>query len=66
MPAQCPACHKPRAPRAQNPSFPFCSPRCRQVDLGRWLGEEYRVPTTAPELEEDAPPPERPADAHAD
>jgi uncharacterized protein len=23
--------------------FPFCSQRCRQVDLGKWLGEEYRV-----------------------
>ena len=26
------------------PDFPFCSRRCRMVDLGRWLGEEYRVP----------------------
>jgi uncharacterized protein len=26
------------------PSFPFCSPRCRLIDLGRWLGETYRVP----------------------
>jgi endogenous inhibitor of DNA gyrase (YacG/DUF329 family) len=24
--------------------FPFCSHRCQLVDLGRWLGEEYRVP----------------------
>ncbi|HVV86236.1 MAG TPA: DNA gyrase inhibitor YacG [Kofleriaceae bacterium] len=24
--------------------FPFCSARCQLVDLGRWLGEEYRVP----------------------
>ncbi len=35
------------------PSFPFCSPRCRTIDLGRWLGEDYRVPGQ-PE-EEDAP-----------
>ena len=27
------------------PDWPFCSRRCRLVDLGRWLGEEYRVPT---------------------
>jgi endogenous inhibitor of DNA gyrase (YacG/DUF329 family) len=24
---------------------PFCSERCKLVDLGRWLSEEYRVPT---------------------
>ncbi|HVY60675.1 MAG TPA: DNA gyrase inhibitor YacG, partial [Planctomycetota bacterium] len=23
--------------------FPFCSERCRAVDLGRWVDEEYRV-----------------------
>ena len=30
--------------RPQNPSFPFCSPRCRQIDLGKWLNEEYSLP----------------------
>lgn len=24
---------------------PFCSSRCAQIDLGRWLGEGYRVPS---------------------
>jgi len=24
---------------------PFCSKRCADLDLGKWLGEEYRVPT---------------------
>ncbi|HLL53708.1 MAG TPA: DNA gyrase inhibitor YacG [Myxococcaceae bacterium] len=43
----CPICRKPSAPRAANPSYPFCSPRCRTVDLGKWLGEEYRVPDRA-------------------
>jgi uncharacterized protein len=41
---RCPICKKPAAPRAENPSFPFCSPRCKMVDLGKWLSEEYRVP----------------------
>jgi endogenous inhibitor of DNA gyrase (YacG/DUF329 family) len=41
---RCPICKKPAAPRAKNPSFPFCSPRCKTVDLGKWLSEEYRVP----------------------
>ena len=25
------------------PDFPFCSKRCRIIDLGRWLGEDYKV-----------------------
>lgn len=25
------------------PDYPFCSKRCRTIDLGRWLGEEYRL-----------------------
>ena len=25
------------------PSFPFCSQRCRLIDLGKWLDEEYRI-----------------------
>jgi endogenous inhibitor of DNA gyrase (YacG/DUF329 family) len=28
---------------AEWPQFPFCSARCRTVDLGRWLGEKYRI-----------------------
>jgi len=41
---RCPICRRPAAPRSENPAFPFCSPRCKLVDLGKWLGEEYRVP----------------------
>lgn len=39
----CPTC-KQAATRDGNKLFPFCSERCHLVDLGRWLGEEYRVP----------------------
>jgi endogenous inhibitor of DNA gyrase (YacG/DUF329 family) len=28
-------------------AFPFCSQRCRHVDLGRWLNEEHGVPVDA-------------------
>jgi endogenous inhibitor of DNA gyrase (YacG/DUF329 family) len=28
---------------AERPQFPFCSERCRLIDLGRWLGENYRI-----------------------
>ncbi len=45
--ATCPTCKKAAAPRTANPSFPFCSARCKTVDLGKWLNEEYRVPVGA-------------------
>jgi len=61
--APCPVCKKPAEPRGSNPAFPFCSVRCRRIDLGRWFGEEYRVPSAPAEGEEQPPaadePPER-------
>jgi hypothetical protein len=64
---ECSVCRKPVAPRAENPAFPFCSKRCRMVDLGRWLGEEYRVPDRQADEQEDELPaeqhPERGGDA---
>lgn len=48
MARTCPICGKPVAPREENPAFPFCSDRCKLVDLGKWLGEEYRVPGPRP------------------
>ena len=63
---RCPICKKPSATRATNPAAPFCSPRCKTVDLGRWLGEEYRMPEgPADEREDegDAAPARREPDA---
>jgi uncharacterized protein len=28
----------------ESPAMPFCSARCRQIDLGRWLDESYGLP----------------------
>lgn len=36
----CPECGKPSA----RDSYPFCSPRCRSVDLNRWLSDAYIIP----------------------
>jgi endogenous inhibitor of DNA gyrase (YacG/DUF329 family) len=33
--------------RTEWPEYPFCSDRCRLIDLGRWLGETYRIPAEA-------------------
>lgn len=41
MSKNCPICGKPAAEATK----PFCSARCAQVDLNRWLGEVYRVET---------------------
>ena len=40
-PRRCPICGKP----AQERTRPFCSERCRKIDLDRWRSEAYRVPT---------------------
>jgi uncharacterized protein len=40
---RCAICKKAVAPRTTNRSYPFCSDRCRLLDLSKWLGEEYRV-----------------------
>jgi len=42
----CPICSRPALLRSQNPAAPFCSPRCKEIDLGQWLSEAYRVPVT--------------------
>lgn len=42
----CPTCKARFAEAAeQRRVLPFCSPRCKMADLGRWLGGEYAVPT---------------------
>ena len=33
------------------PNFPFCSKRCKSIDLSKWLNEEYRISTPLPETE---------------
>ncbi len=38
-PNACPTCRKV-GPWLEGPSGPFCSKRCRLIDLGKWLGEE--------------------------
>ena len=41
----CPVCKKEAAWK-ENPFRPFCSERCRLIDLGKWAAGEYRVPTS--------------------
>ncbi len=56
----CPTCRRPFDPQ-QSPAVPFCSERCRLVDLGRWLDERYGVPIERDEESDEPEPPEPPA-----
>ena len=42
---ECPSCGKQTVYRSvcDNPYFPFCSERCKLLDLGKWLEEEHRI-----------------------
>ena len=40
---KCPTCGK-QVESKESPSRPFCSERCKLVDLSKWVSEEYRVP----------------------
>lgn len=47
MKLKCPICKKPV--KQGDPEFPFCSERCRIIDLGNWASEKYVISTpTAP------------------
>lgn len=50
----CPTCRKPVTVGAED--FPFCSERCRLLDLGKWASGEYRIssPVLDPDLLEDS------------
>jgi len=45
MNVRCPVCDRllEGADRSECPQFPFCSDRCKLIDLGRWLGERYGI-----------------------
>jgi hypothetical protein len=38
----CPICKKATT-WEENPSKPFCSERCKLIDLGKWVSEDYRI-----------------------
>lgn len=43
MTVKCPMCRKDAAWEG-NPHRPFCSERCKLIDLGAWASDEYRIP----------------------
>ncbi|MFZ3262748.1 MAG: DNA gyrase inhibitor YacG [Terriglobales bacterium] len=47
---RCPICKKPV--KAGEPDFPFCSDRCRSIDLGKWASGGYVISSEATDAEE--------------
>ncbi len=60
MPAivDCPTCHKKVEWTEQNKYRPFCSQRCKQIDLGAWAEEKYVIPSVTPGNDDDDNPSE--------
>ena len=52
MALRCPICGKEVPPRPGNAAWPFCCERCRLLDLGQWIDEDYRVPAENQEHDE--------------
>jgi endogenous inhibitor of DNA gyrase (YacG/DUF329 family) len=48
----CPSCNKPIDAKVLKELRPFCSKRCKMIDLGGWLSEKYVVPTNEKPPEE--------------
>ena len=51
MPNRCPECGKETVAKYA----PFCSKRCADIDLGRWLNGSYVIPGAPIDMAEDAP-----------
>ncbi|MBI5446303.1 MAG: DNA gyrase inhibitor YacG [Deltaproteobacteria bacterium] len=51
MEVPCPTCRTKTAWEG-NPFRPFCSERCKLLDLSKWLAEEYRIPASDDEVSE--------------
>lgn len=47
----CPQCGKQTLWSSENPSRPFCSERCKMLDLGAWADESYQI-AAEPEMDD--------------
>ena len=55
MNVKCPRCGK-ETEFTGNPFRPFCSKRCKQIDLGNWISENYKIPEKNKDENEDETP----------
>lgn len=62
MKVKCPRCGK-ETDMEQNPFRPFCSERCKMLDLSSWISGEYRIPgSDASDKSGSGPKPEKDSD----
>jgi uncharacterized protein len=59
----CPACRRETEFGPGNPARPFCSARCKSMDLGAWAAEDYRIPGETPDEETGLQPDEPSTDS---
>ncbi|HEG42870.1 MAG TPA: DNA gyrase inhibitor YacG [Phycisphaerales bacterium] len=57
MSQKCPKCNKqfpcPSKGQSRSEHFPFCSERCKLIDLGAWIDGQYRIPDQNSNTEQD-------------
>jgi hypothetical protein len=53
---RCPTCQRPIQWSEQFPYRPFCSDRCRLIDLGAWLSEKHTIAGDTPEATDERAP----------
>jgi uncharacterized protein len=51
----CPRCGRPTLYGPSNPDRPFCSARCKTIDLGDWAQERYRIRLALPDDDDEGP-----------
>ena len=57
---KCPNCGKPVPWTPESPYRPFCSERCKTLDLGAWASESYRIPVEEEDDDANAPEDKKP------
>ncbi|MCE5312886.1 MAG: DNA gyrase inhibitor YacG [Nitrospiraceae bacterium] len=53
MQIRCPSCNT-KTTWQENPFRPFCSERCKLVDLGKWAAEEYRIESSTQDEDQES------------
>lgn len=54
MNVPCPTCNRPVEWSEANPWRPFCTERCKLIDLGAWAAEKHAIPGESVDMENDA------------
>lgn len=60
MEQACPVCGRAAEQDRSNRWRPFCSERCKLVDLGRWLAQDYVIPGPPAEVPDEVEPDDEP------